>query len=85
MSRKSPKRSSRPFRMACAAECPDEELFWQAQASAGPQQAAMRAVGAPLLRAAILGGVAPHRTGTGGVRLQNYYRYITAAPVMERR
>jgi hypothetical protein len=71
--------------VACTAEYPDGELFWQAQASAGPLQAAMRAVGAPLFKAAVLRAVAPYQTGTGGVRLQNHYRYITAAPVMKRR
>jgi hypothetical protein len=40
--------------VACLSEYPDAELFWQAQASAGPLQAIMRVVGAPLLKAAVL-------------------------------
>ena len=45
----------------------------------------MRVVGAPLLKATVLRAAAPYRTATGGVRLRNAYRYITAAPVLERR
>ena len=66
--------------VACPSEYPDEELFWQAQASAGPLQAALRLVGAGLLKAAVLRAVAPYQTSTGGVRLQNHFRYVVAAP-----
>jgi SAM-dependent methyltransferase len=71
--------------VACTAEYPDEELFWQAQAAAGPLQAAMRVVGAPLLKAALLHAVTPYRTSSGGIRLQNHYRHVTAAPVEDSR
>jgi SAM-dependent methyltransferase len=71
--------------VACTSEYPDAELFWQAQASAGPLQAAIRVVGMQLLKAAVLRAAAPYRTATGGMRLQNHYRYVTATPVMERR
>jgi SAM-dependent methyltransferase len=69
--------------VACTAEYPDEELFWQAQASAGPLQAATRVIGAPRLKAAVLRAVTPYRTSTGGVRLQNHYQHVTMVPVME--
>jgi SAM-dependent methyltransferase len=66
--------------VACPAEYPDGELFWQAQASAGPLQATMRVVGVQPLKAALLRAVAPYRTSTGGVRLQNHFRYVAAMP-----
>lgn len=66
--------------VTCAAEYPDVEILWQAQAAAGPLQAVMRVVGAQPLKAAVLCAVAPYRTRTGGVRLQNHYRYIVATP-----
>ena len=70
----------RSDRVACPSEYPDGELFWQAQAAAGPLQAALRLVGAGLLKAAVLRAVAPYQTSTGGVRLQNHFRYIAAMP-----
>ena len=66
--------------VACPSEYPDGELFWQAQAAAGPLQAALRVVGAGLLKAAVLRAVAPYQTSTGGVRLQNHFRYVAAMP-----
>lgn len=66
--------------VACPAEYPDGELFWQAQASAGPLQAIMRVVGAPLLKAAVLRAAAPFQTASGGVRLQNHFRYVVTKP-----
>ena len=65
--------------VACPSEYPDRETLWQAQAAAGPLQAALRVVGAPL-KAAVLRAVAPYRTSTGGVRLQNHFRYVVATP-----
>jgi SAM-dependent methyltransferase len=66
--------------VACPSEYPDGETFWQAQASAGPLQAALRLVGPAPLKAALLRAVAPFRTSTGGVRLQERFRYVTTAP-----
>jgi hypothetical protein len=37
-------------------------------------------VGAEPLKAAVLRAVAPYRTSTGGVRLQNHFRYVVATP-----
>jgi SAM-dependent methyltransferase len=66
--------------VACLAEYPDGETLWQAQAAAGPLQAALRVVGAAPLKVAVLRAVAPYRTSTGGVRLQNHFRYVVATP-----
>jgi hypothetical protein len=70
--------------VACTAEYPDEELFWQAQASAGLLQAVLRVVGAPLLKAALLRAAAPCSTAVGGVRMLNDYRLLTTVPALER-
>jgi hypothetical protein len=64
--------------VACLSEYPDGETLWQAQAAAGPVQAPLRVVGAEPLKAAVLHAVAPYRTSTGGVRLQNHFRYVVA-------
>ena len=64
--------------VACPSEYPDEELFWQAQASAGPLQATMRVVGAQPLKAAVLRAVTPYQTGS--MRLQNHFHYLAATP-----
>jgi hypothetical protein len=66
--------------VACPSEYPDAETLWQAQAAAGPLQAALRVVGAEPLKAAVRRAVTPYQTGTGGVRLQNHFRYVTAVP-----
>src|ERR671934_2251393 len=66
--------------VACLSEYPDGETLWQAQAAAGPLQAALRVVGAAPLKAAVLRAVAPYRTTTGSVRLQNHFRYVVATP-----
>jgi SAM-dependent methyltransferase len=66
--------------VACLSEYPDGETLWQAQVAAGPLQAALRVVGAEPLKAAVLRAVAPYRTSTGSVRLQNHFRYVVATP-----
>jgi hypothetical protein len=66
--------------VACPAEYPDGELFWQAQASAGSLQATMRVIGAQPLKAAVLRAVVPYKTSSGGVRLQNHMHYVAARP-----
>jgi hypothetical protein len=66
--------------VACPSAYLDAETLWQAQAAAGPLRAALRVVGAGPLKAAVLRAVAPYRTSTGGVRLQNHFRYVTAMP-----
>lgn len=62
----------------CPFEYPDVETLWRAQRSAGPVQAALRAVGQERLRAALERAVAPFRTSTGGVRLENCLRFVIA-------
>jgi hypothetical protein len=64
----------------CPAAYPDQETAWQAQASAGPVQAALRVVGEQRLKAAVLRAIAPFTTGSGGVRLQQRARYVLAVP-----
>ena len=66
--------------VACLSEYPDGETLWQAQAAAGPLQALLRVVGAAPLKAAVLRAVAPYRSSTGSVRLQNHVRYVVATP-----
>jgi hypothetical protein len=66
--------------VACLSEYPDGETLWKAQAVAGPVQAALRVVEAEPLKAAVLRAVAPYQTSTGGVRLQNNFRYVVATP-----
>ena len=62
----------------CPFEYPNLETHWQAQRSAGPLQAALRTVSEEQLRAAVEQAVASRRTSTGGVRLENRFRYVTA-------
>jgi len=66
--------------VACLSEYPDGETLWQAQAAAGPLQAALRVVGVEPLKATMLRAVAPYQTSTGGVLLQNHFRYVVATP-----
>jgi SAM-dependent methyltransferase len=65
--------------VTCTAEYPDQETVWQAQASSGPLQAALRVVGEQRLKAALLRALAPYTTRAGGVRLQCSARYLMAA------
>jgi ubiquinone/menaquinone biosynthesis C-methylase UbiE len=62
----------------CPFEYPDLETHWQAQRSAGPLQAALRVVDEAQLRAEVEQAIEPYRTSTGGVQLQNRFRYVTA-------
>jgi hypothetical protein len=62
----------------CPFEYPDLETHWQAQRSAGPLQAAFRTVDEEQLRLAVEQAVKPYQTSTGGIRLQNRFRYVTA-------
>lgn len=66
--------------VACPWVYPDLETAWQAQVSAGPLQAALDVVGEARLKAAVLRALAPFGTSTGGVCMQNYARFLTAAP-----
>lgn len=61
----------------CPFEYPDLETFWRAQRAAGPLQAQIESLGEERLRAAVEQAVEPCRTKTGGVRLENRFRFIT--------
>jgi SAM-dependent methyltransferase len=62
----------------CPFEYPDLDTHWRAQRSAGPFQAALRAVGEERLRAAVEKAIEPYRTSTGGVLLKNRLRCVAA-------
>jgi len=62
----------------CPFEYPDLETFWRAQRAAGPLQAQIGSLGEERLRAAVEEAVEPYRTKSGGVHLENRFRYITA-------
>jgi hypothetical protein len=66
--------------VACLCEYTDRETAWQAQASTGPLQAAIRLVGPAPVRAAVLRALAPYATTAGAVRLVSHFRYIAATP-----
>jgi SAM-dependent methyltransferase len=63
---------------ACPFEYDDLETHWRAQRAGGPLQAAFRSVSEERLRAAVEKAIEPYLTPTGGVRLQNSFRYVTA-------
>jgi SAM-dependent methyltransferase len=67
---------------SCEVDCPfeykDLDAHWQAQRSAGPLQSALRVVDEERLRAAVEQAVEPYRTNTGGVRLMNRFRCVSA-------
>jgi SAM-dependent methyltransferase len=69
--------------VVCPAEYPDEEVACQALVATGPMQAALRVIGAQQLTAVVLTAIAPFRTRSGGVRLVNRFRYITATPMAD--
>lgn len=63
----------------CPFVYPDLATHWQAQRSAGPVQAAIRAVGEERARAAVEQAVTPLQTPDGSVRLNNCFLYVVAA------
>ncbi|HVC79086.1 MAG TPA: methyltransferase domain-containing protein, partial [Chloroflexota bacterium] len=66
--------------VCCPWEYADPETAWQAYASTGPLQAAMRLLGQAPVRAAVLRALVPHATAEGTVRLVTHFRYIVATP-----
>jgi SAM-dependent methyltransferase len=66
--------------VACPFAYPDIATAWQAQRSAGPVQAAIRAAGEPRVRDAILAALSPHSDGLGRVRMDNRFRVALAKP-----
>ena len=63
----------------CPWEYADRETAWQAYASTGPLQAAMRLLGQAPVRAVVLRALVPHATAAGTVRLVSHFRYVVAA------
>lgn len=68
----------RAAEVACPFHYTDGETAWRALSSAGPFVAAMRAAGEPRVRQAVEAALGPFRTGGGGVRLENTFRYLLA-------
>lgn len=64
----------------CVYEYADREMAWQAQASSGSFQAALRVVGTPAIKATVLAALAPYTTPAGTVQMTNYFRYLTGVP-----
>jgi SAM-dependent methyltransferase len=69
-------------------DCPqvyaDLQMAWQAQVSTGPFQAARRVVGEHALKTTLLAALSPYGSRTGGLRLLNQFRYVTAVPAGDR-
>lgn len=63
----------------CPMEHPEPGIAWRAFRSTGPLQGAIRAVGEEKIKAAVLKALEPN-TNEGKVRLENRFRYVTAAP-----
>lgn len=64
--------------VVCFFDYPDGQTAWRALSAAGPFVAALRAGGEPAVRAAVQEALAPFRTASGGVRLENTFRYLLA-------
>ena len=64
--------------VACSFDYPDGETAWRALSSAGPFVAAIRGAGEQRVQQAVEAALAPYRTGSGGVRLENSFRYLLA-------
>jgi len=63
----------------CPFRYPDFETFWRANASAGPLQGAMRAVGVERIRAAVREAAEPFLLNDGGIEIQpNMFTYVVA-------
>jgi SAM-dependent methyltransferase len=67
-------------KVLCPWEYADRETAWQAHASTGPLQAAVRLLGQAPVRAAVLRALIPYATAAGAVRLVTQFRYILAVP-----
>jgi hypothetical protein len=59
-------------------EYPDHATMLRAQCSSAPAVLAARTSGEANVVAALANAMEPYRTETGGYRLQNEYRYLTA-------
>jgi SAM-dependent methyltransferase len=66
--------------VSCPCEYTDRETGWQAHASTGPIQAAVRLLGPAPVRALVQRALALYATADGAVRLIARFRYIAATP-----
>jgi SAM-dependent methyltransferase len=64
--------------VSCPWEYPSEAVALRGMLSAGPVALAMRTSGEQRVRAAVLDAILPYRTGSGGYRLENEFRYVSA-------
>ena len=64
--------------ISCPWEYPSDNAALRGMLSAGPVVLAIKTSGEERVRAAVLEAIAPYRTATGGYRLQNKFRYVSA-------
>jgi SAM-dependent methyltransferase len=64
----------------CPWQYADRETAWQAHASTGPLQAAMRLVGQAPIRAVVLRALIPFATADDAVPVVTHFRYVLATP-----
>jgi hypothetical protein len=64
----------------CPWQYADRETAWQAHASTGPLQAAMRLVGQVPIRAVVLRALIPFATAEDAVPVVTHFRYVLATP-----
>ncbi len=64
----------------CPWEYADRETAWQAHASTGPLQAAVRLVGQAPIRAVVLRALIPFATAEDAVPVVTHFRYVLATP-----
>jgi len=66
------------------AVCPFEyesfDVFWRANVSAGPLQAALGSVSEEALASAVKAAVAAHTRPDGSIRMENQFRYVVGVP-----
>jgi SAM-dependent methyltransferase len=63
---------------ACPFEYESFDVFWKANVSAGPLQAALQSVSEDRLRAAVREAVAVYERPGGSLRMENLFRYVVA-------
>jgi SAM-dependent methyltransferase len=64
--------------VSCPFEYPDDETAWKAISSPGPMIGAIRYAGEERIKKAILDSLVPYKTGNGGYRQENSFRYVIA-------
>ncbi len=64
--------------VACPFEYESFDVLWRANVSAGPIQAALRAISEDSLRAAVKRAIAPYEGTNGSIRMENHFRYVVA-------